>query len=53
MDLDDKLIHYLLIGGGFFIGGLVKKGFDMLAERFWDTEFKAFQQWKKEQEVKK
>jgi hypothetical protein len=52
MDLDDKVFHYLLVGIGLGLGSLIKVGFDFLAERFWDKEYKAFKQWKAEQDKK-
>jgi hypothetical protein len=52
MDLDDRVFHYLLVGIGLGLGSLVKVGFDFLAERFWDKEYKAFKQWKAEQDKK-
>jgi hypothetical protein len=53
MDLDDRIIHYLLIGVGLTVGSLIKVGFDKLAEHFWDAEWKEFRKWKATIEVKK
>ena len=50
MDLDDRILHFVLVGVGLALGSFLKKGFDFLAAQFWDTEYKAFKQWKKSQE---
>jgi len=47
MDLDDKILHKLLLIGGLFIGSLLKTGFDRLADRFWSKEAAEFREWKK------
>jgi hypothetical protein len=46
MDLDDKVIHYLLIGLGLGIGSFAKTFWDKLAERFWDKEWVEFRKFK-------
>jgi hypothetical protein len=46
IDLDDAVIHYLLIGGGLAIGSFVKSLWDKLAETFWDSEWKEFRKFK-------
>jgi hypothetical protein len=46
MDLDDRVIHYLLIGGGLAIGSFMKSLWDKLAERFWDKEWVEFRKFK-------
>jgi hypothetical protein len=38
MDLDDKVLHYLLIGGGLFVGSLVKTAVDYVAKALWGKE---------------
>jgi hypothetical protein len=45
MDLDDRVLHYVLIGVGLALGSLIKVGFDKLAELFWDKEWKEFKKW--------
>lgn len=52
MDLDDRVIHYLLIGAGLSLGSLIKVGFDKIAEIFWDKEWKEFRKWKEEKDKK-
>lgn len=52
MDLDDRVIHYLLIGGGLAVGSFVKSLWDKLAEHFWDTEMQEFKKWKASQDKK-
>lgn len=48
MDLDDKVLHYVLIGIGLAVGTTIKKGFELLADAFWNTERNAFKKWKEE-----
>lgn len=45
-DIDDKVIHYLLVGIGISLGSFAKALWDKLAEKFWDKEWKEFQRWK-------
>lgn len=47
MDLDDRLLHYLLISIGLGVGVLLKEGIQTLAAKFWDTEYSQFRRWKK------
>lgn len=49
MDLDDRVLHYVLVGVGLMIGSFVKSLWDKLAERFWDKEFQEFKKWKQSQ----
>lgn len=49
MDLDDKVLHYVLLGLGGAVALLAKQGLETLAAKFWDTEFKQFKAWKKQQ----
>jgi hypothetical protein len=51
MDLDDQILHYLIAGFGLGIGSLAKKGFDFFAAKFWDTEYKQFQQWREDEKA--
>ena len=53
MDLDDRVIHYLLIGAGLALGSFVKALWDKLAERFWDKEWKEFRKFKESLKDKK
>jgi len=46
MDLDDKVLHYLLIGVGIAGGSFVKALWDKLAEKFWDKEWAEFRKFK-------
>jgi hypothetical protein len=46
MDLDDRVIHYLLIGLGLGLGSFIKTFWDKLAERFWDKEWIEFRKFK-------
>ena len=52
-DLDDTIIHYLLIGGGLALGSFVKSLWDKLAEKFWDKEWQEFRKWKESQDSKR
>jgi len=45
-DLDDKVLHYFLIGIGLGVGSFLKSLWDKLAEKFWDEEWKEFREWK-------
>jgi hypothetical protein len=55
VDVDDRLLHYLLVAGGMLLFSILKTGFDYLAKKFWrkaDQEaedIKAFKAWKKTQ----
>jgi hypothetical protein len=56
MDLDDKLIHYLIIGLGLASGSLLKTAFDWLSKTFWKNvihigreEYEQFKAWKASQ----
>lgn len=40
MDFDDKLLHYLLVLGGLFVGIFVKRGAEIIADKFWKKELK-------------
>jgi hypothetical protein len=53
MDLDDRVIHYLLIGVGLAAGSFVKALWDKLAERFWDKEWQEFRKFKESLKDKK
>jgi hypothetical protein len=46
MDLDDRVLHYVLIGVGLALGSFIKTFWDKLAEHFWDSEWKEFKKWK-------
>jgi hypothetical protein len=49
MDLDDAVLHYLLIGGGLALGSFVTALWNKLAEMFWDKEGQEFKKWKESQ----
>lgn len=56
MDLDDTVIHYLIMGVGLACGSLMKTAFDWLSKTFWkkvirigQDEYEQFQVWKKSQ----
>jgi hypothetical protein len=53
MDLDDKVLHYLLIGLGLGLGSFIKAFYDSLAEKFWDKEWKEFRKFKESLKDKK
>jgi hypothetical protein len=53
MDLDDKVVHYLLIGIGLGLGSFVKAFYDKLAEKFWDKEWQEFRKFKEALKAKK
>jgi len=44
--MPDRALHFLLVGVGLGLGSFVKAGWDKLAERFWDKEWKEFRKWK-------
>ena len=46
MDLDDRVLHYILVGVGLGLGSFIKALWDKLAERFWDKEWKEFRKFK-------
>ncbi len=50
--VDDRFLHYLLVGVGLGCGSLIKVGFDKFAEHFWDKEWKDFRKWKASNDVK-
>jgi hypothetical protein len=49
VDLDDKALHYLLVGVGLVIGTIIKRGLELLADSFWNTERSQFRKWKRDQ----
>jgi hypothetical protein len=38
--LDDKVLHYILVGIGLGVGSFLKVGFDYFSEKFWKKELK-------------
>jgi hypothetical protein len=46
MDLDDRVLHYLLVGVGLGLGSFIKTGWDKLSDRLWDKEGQEFKKWK-------
>jgi hypothetical protein len=53
VDLDDRVLHYVLVGVGLVVGSVIKKGLEIFADSFWNTERKAFKKWKKQQALLK
>jgi hypothetical protein len=46
MDLDDRVIHYLLMGAGLALGSFATALWNKLAEKFWDKEWVEFRKFK-------
>ena len=46
LKIPDPILHFVLVGFGLGVGSFVKAGWDKLAERFWDKEWKEFRKWK-------
>ena len=54
--MDDKLVHFLLMGAGLACGSIVKTAFDWLSKTFWSEvvhigkeEYTQFKAWKSSQ----